>query len=747
MSLGAFGLNIGLVVVGLVTKYSGATEVFMEIIALTSALTFLLGFAPPRTLRFAWRQPEQEELGRAAEKLMCATTVTEVATLLLPHAIELVGGSAGAVKDTTGSVVASCGEGADVIERSADGRRERERAHLVIPLETPGLASLVVWTSLYTPFFGRDEVEMLRGLAAVADLAFERCRLLRERGERRFRSLVQNSTDVITLVDAGGAVKFVSPSVEPVAGYRSDEVIGRNLFDTIHPEDVGSTRDHIREALGAEGGLATLDFRMRNANGAWRWVEGSASNLLHDPDVAAVVINYRDVTERKALEDQLTHQAFHDPLTNLANRALFRNRLEHALSHQNRNHALLAVMFMDIDDFKMVNDSLGHEAGDKLLVEVAKRLQATLRSSDTAARLGGDEFALLVEILSHPEDTAKVAERVIEAVREPFEVVGRHLSIHASVGIAIAVPGHEDTDQLLRNADVAMYRAKSHGKGRYEFYEPAMHTAVLERLELKADLEEALANQEFVLHYQPIVALDEQRIVGLEALLRWRHSTKGMIAPARFIPLAEDTGLIVPLGRWVLWEACRQTRSWQLRHGNLRPLSVAVNLSAKQLADAGLVRDVRACLRESGLAANDLTLEITESLLMEDIAVTLSRLTELKEVGVMLAVDDFGTGYSSLSYLQRFPIDRLKIDKAFVDGVGFGDERSALARAVVQLGDSLNLSAVAEGIETSDQVSELVSLKCEFGQGYYFAKPLPPEAIDAMLDRHDRMAPGESAAR
>ena len=496
---------------------------------------------------------------------------------------------------------------------------------------------------------------------------------------------------------------------------------------------ISDAQECISDVSSTDKGTASLEWRMKDGSGVWRWAEGSVRNLLHDPDVESVVINWRDVTERKALESQLTHQAFHDPLTNLANRALFRDRVEHALSYQGRNLAPLAVMFMDLDDFKTVNDSLGHEAGDELLIEVARRLRATLRPLDTAARLEGDKFALLVEILAHPEDTMRVAERLIEGLREPFEVMGRPISIRASVGIAISVSGDQGTDQLLRNADVAMHRAKSRGKGYYEIYESAMHAVVLERLELKTDLEQAVRNREFFLHYQPIVALEDERIVGLEALLRWNHPKKGTISPGKFILLAEDTGLIVPIGRWVLQEACRQVLVWQVRHG-LPALFASVNLSAKQLSEE-LVDEVRADLRESGLDGTHLTLEITESLLMDDIDATSIRLGDLKALGVKLAVDDFGTGYSSLSYLLRFPIDRLKIDKAFIDGVALGEYESAFARAVIQLGDSLNLQTVAEGVETSDQLQELVRLGCEFGQGYYFSKPLPADAIEDLLRR------------
>jgi diguanylate cyclase (GGDEF)-like protein/PAS domain S-box-containing protein len=551
--------------------------------------------------------------------------------------------------------------------------------------------------------------------------------------DRRFRSFVQNSTDVIALIDPVGTIEYVSPSAEWVVGARPDELVGTNISELIHPDDLDGARRRVEEVLAAGGGLARIELRVRDAGGAWRWVEGSANNLLHDPNVGGIVLNYRDVTERKDLETQLTHQAFHDPLTNLANRALFRDRVEHALAHSSRHGPPLALIVFDLDDFKSVNDSLGHEAGDKVLIEVARRLRSSLRAADTAARLGGDEFALLLESLSQPNEALSVVERIMEAMRDPIEVEGRQLVMHGSAGIAMATSGEQDTDQLLQNADVAMYRAKGRGRGGYETYEESMHAAIRERLELKADLQRAIENDEFVLHYQPIVQLATGRIVGVEALVRWQHSRRGLIPPAAFVPLAEDTGLIVPIGRWVLKETCHQVRSWQIRYPSEPPLAAAVNLSARQFEDGCVVEDVRNALRESGLAPNDLSLEITESLLMEDTEVTSKRLGDLKQIGVALAIDDFGTGYSSLAYLRRFPIDRLKIDKAFVDGVTVGPEESALARAVIKLGDSLDLGTVAEGIETIHQLNELVALRCEYGQGYYFSPPVVAEAIDALL--------------
>jgi diguanylate cyclase (GGDEF)-like protein/PAS domain S-box-containing protein len=554
--------------------------------------------------------------------------------------------------------------------------------------------------------------------------------------EERFRSLVQNSTDVIALLDPLGVIAYISPSVERISGFRPQELVGRNGFELLHPDDVASAMERMAEVLDASGVVTTMEVRGRHKDGSWRWLEATGMSLVDDPNVGGIVINYRDVTARKRLEDELSYQAFHDPLTGLANRALFRDRLEHALAHRERSSHPLAVMLMDLDDFKTVNDSLGHEAGDMVLCAVAQRLLESTRPSDTAARLGGDEFAVLVDELEDVNDAVAVAERLVEIMREPVRVGPRKLSLQASIGIALAREV-EHVDQLLRNADVAMYRAKSHGHGRYALYEARMHAAVVERLELRHDLEQALENEEFILHYQPIVVLAKRLVVGCEALVRWNHPSRGLLPPAAFIPVAEDTGLIEPLGRWVLREACRQTRAWQLGYTSDPPLSIAVNLSARQFQRDGLPREVAAALRDSGLAARDLTLEITESLLMEDTEATMSRLRQLKDLGVRLAVDDFGTGHSSLAYLQRFPIDRLKLDKRFVDSIGRDQAAQVLAKAVVNLGTSLGLKTVAEGIELGEQAAELVELGCEFGQGYYFWRALDAPQMEALL-RGDR---------
>jgi diguanylate cyclase (GGDEF)-like protein/PAS domain S-box-containing protein len=558
----------------------------------------------------------------------------------------------------------------------------------------------------------------------------------RERGaEARFRSLLQNSSDVIAVHDSSGTISYLTPSVHHVMGFEPSELVGRSCFEVIHPDDVAALRECFAEVLRQDRALSALELRVRNRDESWRWVDASVVNLIGDPNVGGIVAHYRDVSERKGLEEQLAHSAFHDPLTNLANRALFKDRTANALAHRDRNPQPLAVMFLDLDDFKVVNDSLGHAAGDRLLVALGERLQENLRPSDTAARLGGDEFAVLIDDVVNPDEALLVAQRVIEVMRAPFWLDGRQFLLPASIGIAISSSGEEEADQLLRNADVAMYRAKSGGTGHYEVYERDMHAAIVERLELKEELERALEGDEFSVAYQPIVVLSQRRIVGVEALVRWQHPERGVVMPAAFISLAEETGLIVPIGRWVLEEACRQTRSWQLRYPGDPPLSVAVNLSPRQFEQPELTEEVANALRESGLAPGDLTLEITENLLMENTETTMLRLKELKRLGVRLAIDDFGTGYSSLGYLQRFPVDRLKLDKSFVDGVVHSGDDAALAQAVVQLGDTLGLQTVAEGIEAGEQVSELINLGCEFGQGYYFSKPLSAQEIESVLGR------------
>jgi diguanylate cyclase (GGDEF)-like protein len=429
--------------------------------------------------------------------------------------------------------------------------------------------------------------------------------------------------------------------------------------------------------------------------------------------------------------DTMLHQALHAALTGLPNRALFTDRIQHALVQGRRRGTACGVIFLDLDRFKTVNDSLGHAAGDELLVAVARRIDDSLRSADTAARLGGDEFAILLEDLSGTDEAVLVAERIGGALSAPVVVQGREVFVKASVGISV---GREGASELLRQADVAMYRAKAEGKGRYRIYEESMQAEVVERLELESELLHAIERDEIAVHYQPVIALDGQTLAGFEALARWTHPTRGLVPPPHFIPLAEENGSIVTLGRQILRRACRQAARWLEEFPTPEPRIMSVNLSGRQLEDPNIVADVAAALADSGLPASALVLEITETVLMHDTEATIARLTALKALGVRLAIDDFGTGYSSLRYLRRFPIDILKMAKPFVDGLDTGDDEGrALARAIVELASSLKLACIAEGIEASAQADVLHELGCGLGQGFHFARPMAPEAMAALI--------------
>jgi diguanylate cyclase (GGDEF)-like protein len=424
-------------------------------------------------------------------------------------------------------------------------------------------------------------------------------------------------------------------------------------------------------------------------------------------------------------------QSLRDSLTRLPNRKLFQDRLDHAIARSQRQPGLIAVLVIDLDDFKNVNDTMGHAAGDQLLTIVAERLRACLRPADTAARLGGDEFAVLLEDLKKEEDASRVANRVLDGLAVAVALRGKEVAVHASVGIAV---GRRDLSagELLRNADVAMYTAKRETKGSFALFEASMHTAVVDRLSLESDLQHALERDELVVHFQPLVHLDTGRLAGVEALVRWNHPERGLLPPLEFIEVAERTGFIIPMGAWVLEHACAQTQAWREQYPD-QPFGVSVNLSPRQLQQSDVVDMVRGALERTGLEAGALTLELTEGVLMFDSEQTEAQLHALKALGVQLAIDDFGTGYSSLGHLRRLPFDILKIDKLFIDGIGGGPAESAFARAIMKLARTLDLETVAEGIEGANQASELRDLHCDLGQGYYFAKPLPAQDIDALL--------------
>ncbi|MDX1657499.1 MAG: EAL domain-containing protein [Nitriliruptorales bacterium] len=559
------------------------------------------------------------------------------------------------------------------------------------------------------------------------------------RSEQRFRSLVAGSSDVTFVIDPDGVVTYQSPSAKSVLGYPDGALVGRNFTDLVHPADLDRIARAIDEDLAAPNGRALIENRLRTVDGSWLPVESNCRNLVDDPHIRGVVVNTRDISDRKDLEAKLQHRAFHDGLTGLANRHLFRDRVSQAVARGQRRDDPFAVLFLDLDGFKNVNDTLGHAAGDELLKVVAKRIERAVRDHDTVARLGGDEFAVLLEDMEKESDAARVAERVLNEIRQPALIEGSTVHVDSSIGIAVSEDGlsgrdtRTATDELLRNADIAMYMAKGGGKGRYEMFEPSMHVEVVERLKLEHDLMHAIDHDEFELHYQPIVGLHDGTIVGVEALIRWKHPERGMVSPGDFIPLAEETGLIVPIGEWVVREACKQVRTWQEMFVSEEPLRVSVNVSPRQMTHGDVAADVKKALAVSGLEPEHLTLEITETALMSDPDAAKEVLRELKSLGVRLAVDDFGTGYSSLAYLQNFPFDVLKIDRQFIDGLTKGNQNPAVVRAIIDLGRSLKLQTVAEGIEHDEQLSRFRELECNYGQGYLFARPARGIEIEALF--------------
>jgi diguanylate cyclase (GGDEF)-like protein/PAS domain S-box-containing protein len=585
-----------------------------------------------------------------------------------------------------------------------------------------GLLALAVLTLTLQRLRRRSAIEAVRR-------AFER------QSEARLQALVEHSTDVVTVIGPDQLVTWQAPSLERVLGFHPDVLLGRELTAIVHPEDVPLVERFLESSLERPGSR-TINARFRHADGDWRHLEAVADNRLDDPAVRGVVLNMRDVTERKALEDELRHQAFHDSLTGLANRPLFEDRLSHAHAVAHRSGGGFAVLFLDLDDFKTINDSLGHARGDQLLRAVATRICGLMRPSDTAARLGGDEFALLVETADREQDPTDIAKRLMDAIALPFSIAGRELRVTASLGVA-TWSGPSDVEDLLRNADTAMYAAKADGKASIRLFEPDMHSRVLERLELTGELRTALDCEQFELDYQPIVELESGELAGVEALVRWRHPSRARLNPNQFIGLAEETGLIVPLGLWVLETACEQLRAW---HGVFpgRPLQLSVNVSTRQLRERDFVDSVAGVLDRTGLAPESLALEITESLLLDERDDVVDQLIGLKALGVRIAVDDFGTGYSPLSQLRNLPIDILKIDRSFIDGIEQDQGKEQLLRGIVNLGDSLLLDVIAEGIEEPEQAERLRGMRLPLVQGFLFHRPLPAAGITKLLARAER---------
>jgi diguanylate cyclase (GGDEF)-like protein/PAS domain S-box-containing protein len=578
----------------------------------------------------------------------------------------------------------------------------------------------VGWCHLRAEAVTTDDGTTVTG--TVVDIT-ERRRIEDERraAEARLRLGFENAAMGIVMVDSDCRITMVNPAMRELLGRPDDELVGEPMDRFLQADDGRSARARIAAVARHEAGPYQAERRFIRPDGTITWaVVNVAPVHADDGEVEYFFAQVQDITDRKAMEDALEHLAVHDALTQLPNRTLLTDRLEHALEQVGRHGGGVAVLFVDIDRFKFVNDGMGHRAGDDLLTIVADRLRATVRPSDTVARFGGDEFVVVCEQLDGPWEATRIGARIARTIEAPMMIESREVVVTASIGIAIAAEG-ATADSLFREADSAMYRAKERGRARVEVFDEALRGRAAERLELEGALRRALVNGEFTLAYQPIVRLSDETIVGAEALVRWRHPERGLMSPAEFIPLAEETGLIVPLGAWVLSEALRQARLW---HAEGRPLEIGVNLSARQLMSPDLVGTVRRTLEESGIDPAYVHLEITESVLMDDVEYSIETLTALKELGIHFAVDDFGTGYSSLSYLKRLPIDTLKIDQSFVRGLGVAENDSSIVRAILGLGRALGMDLLAEGVEGPAQLAELKALGCDTAQGYLWSCPV-----------------------
>lgn len=554
--------------------------------------------------------------------------------------------------------------------------------------------------------------------------------------EARFRSLVQNSSDIVAVLDSRSIFTYVSPAVTGVLGYRPDELVGTRMFSLL-PNDREMERSYEQLCDTSEFSQTRVEIQVEDRYSRIHTLDVTLTDLRTEPSVDGIVLNARDISDNRELEQNLQHQAMHDSLTGLTNREGFSAIVAEALARDRPQNGAVAVLLIDIDDFKTVNDSMGHDAGDRLLVVLAERIQNCLRLSDSGARVGGDEFAVLLEPASAEGEVVAIAERILEASREPVALDGRDISVTASIGLARNTEPRSTSPVLIRNADTAMNIAKQSGKNQVKLFETEMHTVVSERLEIKAALARAISGGELVLYYQPIVSMDGRRIHGAEALVRWRHPTRGVIGPGAFISIAEETGLVVPMGSWILNEAVRQLGMWQKRGLVDHGFTLDVNLSALQLREADVVGDIVGALARNRVAPASLAMEITESLAVDDSEKTRERLDQIRQLGVQLALDDFGTGFSSLGYIHRFPVDIIKIDRSFVAGLGTRDTDATVARTIINLAGQVGARTVAEGIETERELAMLTDLGCDLAQGFLFARPVPSAEFAGLLTGGD----------
>ncbi len=560
---------------------------------------------------------------------------------------------------------------------------------------------------------------------------FKQAAIALQKTEGRFQALTESAMDIVTVLDRNAVIIYQSPSVKHLLGYDTDAMIGKCQFDLIHRDDVERMRVAFSELLETGSMSRAIEFRAMALDGTWRILESIGKSCLDDPAVQGIIVNTRDVSERRAIQEHIQHLAFHDALTGLPNRSLIQDRISQALTRADRGNHRLAVMFIDIDNFKNINDTLGHDAGDELLREVSRRLRDSVRGHDTIARQGGDEFIVLLDQLDDHQGATRVAQKILDALRTAFMVGGTGQHVSGSIGISIFPEDGSDAQTLLKNADTAMFHGKALGKNTYQFFTGQMNIAVKRRAAMESNLRAAVNNEDFLLVYQPQIDLVSGEIVALEALVRWNSEDSGTMMPGEFIPLAEETGLINELGEWVLREACRQNKEWQ--DAGLAPRRMAVNLSAKQLNDKGFIAMLVGILRETQLDPTFLELEITESQVMRQGEGSVMLLNEIAEMGIHLSIDDFGTGYSSLSYLKRLPIGKLKIDQSFIRDITVDPNDTAIVVAIINMAKSLDLEVIAEGIETAGQLTLLRAKGCGVGQGYYFSVPLDADSIAVLL--------------
>jgi diguanylate cyclase (GGDEF)-like protein/PAS domain S-box-containing protein len=579
-------------------------------------------------------------------------------------------------------------------------------------------------------------LQALESAANVVATAIDRtlAEQARGRSEQRFRALIENSSDLVSVLDATGRILYASPSTARVLGFPAEQLVGKELDHLVHSEDRAHARSLVKELLKEEGRSMTGEVRLRDGSGQWRWLGVTARNLLGEPAVEGLVFNYRDTTAQKRAEAQLHHDALHDALTGLPNRALLVERLERSVTRSHRHPGRrFAVLFLDLDGFKIVNDSLGHETGDRLLVELAPRIEGCLRTSDTCARLGGDEFVVLLDEIADVGGAVDVAERIQHQVGLPFSIGGREVTLSASIGIVVGEAGYRRADDILRDADIAMYRAKARGRARHEIFNAEMRQAAVSRLALRNAIRQAVDRHRLRVLYQPIVSLASGRLSGFEALVRWQDPERGLMLPDEFVPVAEESALIVSIDRWVLREACRQLRAWQRAVPAARALTMNVNVSSRHFTGAHFAEEIRALLGECELEPGALELEITESTIMDNVPVVDGVLGELKGLGVGVAIDDFGTGYSSLAYLARLPVDTLKIDRAFVAHLGTSGGPGEIVGTIVALARSLGMRVIAEGVETAPQRTRLRDLGCARAQGFLISPPLEAGAAGELV--------------